>query len=265
MTVESDIAAERARAPRRCRHGASIGAALVVVTSFFALGACGGERAQQLASPTASTPSASAVVPPKEQKEMPKLPPIVQTGAMVLRHPAREVDAAYLATREFHDLVATMITVMRNAPGVGLAAPQIGVDLRVIVLEDKKELIEKISPRERNERLREPFPVRVLVNPKLTLEGTEKATFFEGCLSVQGYVGLVERSLEVTVRGLDESGAPQEWRVRGWPARILQHEVDHLDGTLYIDRMRTRSFSTQEHAKALYGGKPIDEVLKLAQ
>jgi len=196
---------------------------------------------------------------------MPKLPPIVQTGAPVLRHPARAVEPSYLATREFRDLVATMITVMRKAPGVGLAAPQIGVDLRVIVLEDRKELIEKIAPRERAERLREPFATRVLVNPELTFEGDTKATFFEGCLSVHGYVGLVERHLEVTVRGLDEHGAPQEWKVRGWPARILQHEVDHLNGTLYIDRMRTRSFSTQEHAKTLYGGKPIEEVLELAR
>lgn len=195
---------------------------------------------------------------------MAKLPPIVQTGASVLRSPAREVDPAFVGTREFRELTATMIEVMRKAPGVGLAAPQIGRDLRIVVLEDKKELIEKISPREREERLREPFATRILVNPVLTLEGTEKATFFEGCLSVHGYVALVERNLEVTVRYLDENGAAQEWRARGWPARILQHEVDHLNGTLYVDRMRTRTFSTQEHARELYAGKPIDEVLRIA-
>ena len=90
--------------------------------------------------------------------------------------------------------------------------------------------------------------------------GDAKAMFFEGCLSVNGYVGLVERSLEVEVTGLDEHGAPVTWRARGWPARILQHEVDHLDGTLYVDRMATRSFCNAEEAKARFGGKPIAEV-----
>ena len=86
---------------------------------------------------------------------------------------------------------------------------------------------------------------------------------FDTLDSVKGFVGLVDRSLEVEVSGLDENAAPQTWRVRGWPARILQHEVDHLAGTLYIDRMKTRSFATAEHAKALYGGKPIVEIRKL--
>lgn len=87
--------------------------------------------------------------------------------------------------------------------------------------------------------------------------------FFEGCLSVKGFVGLVDRSLEVEVSGLDEKAQPQTWRVRGWPARILQHEVDHLDGTLYIDRMKTRSFATAEHAKAVYNGKSIADIRKM--
>lgn len=193
---------------------------------------------------------------------MSKLPPIVQTGALVLRARAEEVSPEALRTKELRELISTMITVMRKAPGVGLAAPQIGVGKQVIVLEDRDDLIQKISGEERRERERTAFPTRVFVNPVLTRIGEEKATFFEGCLSVQGYVGLVERHLEVEVRGLDEEGNPQTWRVRGWPARILQHEVDHLEGTLYIDRMRSRSFSTQEHAKELYGGRPIAEVLR---
>jgi peptide deformylase len=82
-------------------------------------------------------------------------------------------------------------------------------------------------------------------------------------LSVKGYVGLVERAREVEVSGVDEHGQPQTWRVKGWPARILQHEVDHLDGTLYVDRMKTRSFATADQAKAMYAGKPIAEVRQL--
>jgi peptide deformylase len=152
---------------------------------------------------------------------------------------------------------------MREAPGVGLAAPQIGVGKRVIVLEDRAELIAKVTDVERRERERTPFGPKVFVNPVLRPIGGDKATFFEGCLSVNGYVGLVERALEVEVTGLDEHGQEQTWHVRGWPARILQHEVDHIDGTVYVDRMITRSFATAEQAKALYGGKPIAEVKRM--
>ncbi len=210
-----------------------------------------------------AAPSTGIAQPTAPESPMPKLPPIVQTGDLVLRARAEEVPAEKIREKPFRELVSTMITVMRKAPGVGLAAPQIGVGLRVIVLEDREELIRKLSDDERQERKREAFPTRVFVNPILTRIGDEKATFFEGCLSVHGYVALVERHIEVEVTGLDEEGVAQTWRVRGWPARILQHEVDHLDGTLYIDRMRSRSFSTQEHAKALYGGKPIGEVLRI--
>lgn len=187
-------------------------------------------------------------------------PSIVQTGAPVLRAPARAVTPEELAAPEFAALVARMIETMRAAPGVGLAAPQIGVPLRVIVLEDRDELISRLTDTERTERERVPFGPRVFVNPVLTPIGDETATFFEGCLSVDGFAGLVERHVEVEVRGLDEHGAPQTWRVRGWPARILQHEVDHIDGTLYIDRMLTRSFSTVEHARERFAGQPIAEI-----
>jgi peptide deformylase len=194
---------------------------------------------------------------------MPRTPPIVQTGAPGLRARAQEVDAARISTKEMQDLVATMIATMRAAPGVGLAAPQIGVPLRVIVLEDREELQKYLTPDERRERERAPFPTRVFFNPVVKPVGEDRAMFFEGCLSVKGFVGLVDRSLEVEVSGLDQNAAPQTWRVRGWPARILQHEVDHLEGTLYIDRMKTRSFATAEHAKALYGGKPIADIRRL--
>ncbi len=187
-------------------------------------------------------------------------PPIVQTGDAVLRTRAREVTPAEIATPEFQALVQRMIATMRAAPGVGLAAPQIGVPLRVIVLEDRDDLIARAADVERTERERVAFGPRVFVNPVLTPIGDARATFFEGCLSVDGFAGLVERHLEVEVRGLDEHGAQQVWRTRGWPARILQHEVDHIDGTLYIDRMHTRSFSTTEHARDRFGGLTIAEV-----
>ncbi|MEO5727986.1 MAG: peptide deformylase, partial [Byssovorax sp.] len=137
--------------------------------------------------------------------------------------------------------------------GVGLAAPQIGVGLQVLVLEDAEALMARLTPPERAARGRVPYPLQVLINPKLTLIGDERATFFEGCLSVKGYMALVERALTVEVAGLDEHGDEVAFSVSGWPARILQHEVDHLRGTLYVDRMLTRTFCCNEEAPRWIG------------
>lgn len=210
------------------------------------LAACG-------ASPKPATPPSAE--PPTSKAN------IVQTGAPVLRQRAEDVPRDKIRTPEFQALVAKMIDTMRKAPGVGLAAPQIGVSARVFVLEDREELMASLTPDERRERERTPFAVRVFVNPEVKQVGDATATFFEGCLSVSGFVGLVRRYAEVEVTGLDENGIDQTWRVRGWPARILQHEFDHLNGTLYVDRMQTRSFSTIAHAKARFGGLPIASIL----
>jgi peptide deformylase len=170
------------------------------------------------------------------------------------------VSPEQVQTPPFRAVVERMIETMRKAPGVGLAAPQIGVPWRLIVLEDRLDLLVNLNDVERRERERAPFSVRVFVNPVLSPVGEERAMFFEGCLSIKGFVGMVERAREVEVTGLDEHGQVQTWRAAGWPARILQHEVDHIDGTLYVDRMKTRSFSTVDQAKERFGGKPIEEI-----
>ncbi len=186
--------------------------------------------------------------------------PIVQAGAEVLRLRAQPVTPAQVASPELQALITRMVDAMRAAPGVGLAAPQLGVSLQVLVLEDRAELQAALTAQELAERERVPVPLRVFINPTLTPVGEEQVTFFEGCLSVSGYAALVRRWREVEVSGLDEHGQPQTWRVRGWPARILQHEVDHLQGTLYVDRMVSRSLGTQAQVKARFGGKPAAEV-----
>lgn len=189
--------------------------------------------------------------------------PIVQTGAEGLRLRAQEVAPENIQTPEMQALIQRMIQAMREAPGVGLAAPQIGVSQRIFVLEDTAERMKALTADEIAERERVAFPVRALINPVVTPIGDKRVTFFEGCLSVNGYGALVTRAHEVEVRGLDEKGQAVEWRVSGWPARILQHELDHLDGTLYIDRMISRSFGTAEHLKARFSGKPMSEVVPL--
>lgn len=204
--------------------------------------------------------AACATTPRPPEKPMDT--PIVQTGAEVLRLRAQPVTPEQLASPDFQALVARMVDAMRAAPGVGLAAPQLGVSLQVLVLEDRAELQASLTKEELAERERVPVPLRVFVNPTLTPIGEEQVTFFEGCLSVSGYAALVKRWREVEVSGLDEHGQPQTWRVRGWPARILQHEVDHLNGTLYVDRMVSRSFGTLPQVKARFAGKPTADALR---
>jgi peptide deformylase len=160
--------------------------------------------------------------------------PIVQTGDPVLRQVARHLTPEEIATPGFRDLVDKMRETMRAAPGVGLAAPQIGLPLALAVIEDTVA-----DP----EREREVVPFHVIVNPVLTVEEPGPVVYFEGCLSVVGFAARVPRALAVRVDALDENGKPITIRARGWYARILQHEIDHLNGMLYIDRMDTRTFS----------------------
>ncbi len=170
--------------------------------------------------------------------------PIVQAGAPVLRKRAKEVPASLFGTSALGELVRLMIDTMRAAPGVGLAAPQIGVPLRVFVAEDSEERMAHVPEATRTLRGRLPLPLIVLVNPEVTLLPGGDMTFYEGCLSVRGYGALVRRSATVAVRGVDERGAPTTVRLTGWPARIMQHEMDHLNGTLYVDRMISRSLAS---------------------
>jgi peptide deformylase len=167
----------------------------------------------------------------------------------VLRDAAEPVPAPRLDTRELRALAEVMTEVMREAPGVGLAAPQIGIPLQLIVLEETEANMGLLDPEESAARGRVPFPLTAIVNPVLRPIGEARATFAEGCLSVPGYAADVERFAEVEVEGLDLSGKPLRWRVSGWPARILQHEVDHLRGILYIDRMDSRTFRSVVRAQ----------------
>lgn len=187
-------------------------------------------------------------------------PSIVQAGNIVLRSPATLVDPKKITSNEMRSLVRTMVETMRAAPGVGLAAPQIGVGLSVIVLEDTEQRMASLSKDQRAERGRTPFPLMVVFNPQLEVIHQEKATFFEGCLSVQGYMALVDRHAAVEVTGFDAEGKPLRRELHGWGARILQHEVDHLQGILYIDRMHSRSFCCNADMAAKWLDTPINDV-----
>jgi peptide deformylase len=172
---------------------------------------------------------------------------IVQAGSEVLRRPSRPVDVRDIGSPDLKDLIAALEAGLLEAPGVGLAAPQIGVARRVILVQDPAEFQVHVSPERLAERERTPVAPYILINPEVDPVGTERRTFFEGCLSVDGYCALVERARSVRVRWLDPEGRRHEAVQHGWHARILQHEIDHLNGILYVDRMFTRSFMTTDN------------------
>lgn len=179
-----------------------------------------------------------------------QLPDVVQAGDPVLHKPAEEVKRENIGSSLIEKTINDMVDVMRAGPGVGLAAPQIGVPLQIIVLEDTKELMSYTSPEECEAQQRSPFDLLVIINPKIEKkEGRGTAYFFEGCLSVEGYRALVERHSEVEVTGLGRDGRPLHLTAKGWKARILQHEYDHLQGTLYVDKMVKRTFRTTENLR----------------
>jgi len=122
-------------------------------------------------------------------------------------------------------LVEDMIDTMRDAPGVGLAAPQVAVSIQLIVVEYGDDEDESV-----------PKKLYVMANPVITRMSTEIEVGVEGCLSIPGIVGEVERSTSITIKGMNRHGQPMTVKARGWLARIFQHEIDHLNGVLFTDR-----------------------------
>ncbi|PWJ02812.1 peptide deformylase [Streptomyces sp. NWU49] len=167
--------------------------------------------------------------------------PIVAAGDPVLRRGAEPFDGQLEPALLARFVEALRIT-MHAAPGVGLAAPQVGVALRIAVIEDPAPVPEEV----RRARGRVPQPFRALVNPSYEPVGAGRAAFFEGCLSVPGYQAVVARPAEVRLTGQDEHGRALDEVFTGWPARIVQHEIDHLDGVLYLDRAEPRSLSSHQ-------------------
>ena len=184
---------------------------------------------------------------------------IVQVGDPVLRQVARPLSEDEIRSAAIQQLVELMLETMRDAPGVGLAAPQIGESIRLVVIEDRAEYQQPISPERLAERERTPVPFHVIANPVLTVLDDTPRLFFEGCLSVTGFGALTPRHAAVRVTGLDERAEPVNIEARGWYARILQHEIDHLDGRLYVDSMLSRSFMTDASYRKSWLDRSIAE------
>lgn len=148
---------------------------------------------------------------------MPKLLPIVHEPDPVLRQKAKIIDLEKWDQKELCVLAEDMILTMKKAPGVGLAAPQIGKSIRLIIVE------------------RLPDPI-ALINPEIIGHSLRKDTLEEGCLSVPGKYGIIKRYKTVKVRAFTLTGKPVTIEAKGFLAEIFQHEIDHLNGVLYIDK-----------------------------
>jgi peptide deformylase len=183
---------------------------------------------------------------------------IVSVGESVLRAASRELTKGEILSASIQNLIDYMRETVRDAPGVGLAAPQVGESLQLAVIEDKSEYHKALTESELRERRRTEIPFHVIVNPLIELITEPDENFFEGCLSLPGYTALVPRAKRVRVSCLDHLGEPRVIEASGWYARILQHETDHLHGTLYIDRMLPRSFSSLENYTRHWKDLPLD-------
>jgi len=160
---------------------------------------------------------------------------IVTLPDAVLRRKAHTVTKF---DKNLQTLIDDMVETMREAPGVGLAAPQIGLSERIIV-------IEYFEREEDEEKEDAPKKVWAVLNPEIVKASEEKLMGVEGCLSIPGLVGEVERHAQIQIKGLNRHGKPMRIKANGWLARIFQHEIDHLNGVLFTDRA-TRVWKPQD-------------------
>jgi peptide deformylase len=186
---------------------------------------------------------------------------IVQAGHPVLRQRARRLTVDEIRGPEISRLIDEMRETMRDAPGVGLAAPQVGLPIQLVVIEDRPEYIDRGDPDEMTARERTTVPFQVLANPRLAVVDKTPVELFEGCLSVADFVMVVPRVRAVKVEALDHLGQPVTLSVQGWPARILQHEIDHLRGVLCIDRMLSRTMTTARNQARHWDEHSVPDLL----
>jgi peptide deformylase len=187
---------------------------------------------------------------------------IIEVGNPVLRRVTRTLSPGEIRSPEIQKLIAHMRETMHDAPGVGLAAPQVGHSIQLAVIEDREQYHKDIAREHLAAKERRPVPFHVLINPRVVWQSEDTREFFEGCLSLPGYTAVVRRAHAVKVECLDETGNSRSIKANGWYARILQHEIDHLQRRLYIDRMETRSFSSLDNFSEFWKNLSLSDVLR---
>lgn len=172
---------------------------------------------------------------------------IVKIGHPALRHGTRMVSQELFDTPALYELIEVMRATLAGL-GVGLAAPQIAVPLRLFVIEDSEDRMSHLSPEQRKSRHRYPYPFEAILNPVWRATSSRTVIEQEGCLSIPGFIADVPRYWAIEVEGFHPDGKRHRWSAEGWPARIFQHEIDHLDGRLLTDRMLSGTLtSTDPH------------------
>lgn len=181
----------------------------------------------------------------KFTERKPPTPPythVVQLGDPTLRNKATSVDIKHIKTPEIQNIIQKLTDVMRSREAVGLSAPQIGVPLRIFVMEYPEKVLKHCKPELRKIREVVPFERRVFINPEVQVIDPRKVVFPEACESLHGFSAAVPRLHAVEVSGYNEFGEKQVWKVKGWAARIAQHEMDHLEGKMFTDIMDITTF-----------------------
>ncbi|XP_070574786.1 peptide deformylase, mitochondrial-like [Ptychodera flava] len=178
----------------------------------------------------------------KPKMQNPPYSHVCQVGDPVLRGRAAPVDPANIGTREFQKLLDTLVSIMRREGAVGLSAPQIGVGFQVIAMEYTKAHMSWYPHEIITQREIEEFPLKIFINPRMKVVDYDKVTFSEGCQSIKGFSAFVPRYHAVEITGFNRKGQVEQWQAKGFPARIVQHEMDHLKGQLYIDIMDSKTF-----------------------
>jgi peptide deformylase len=163
-------------------------------------------------------------------------------GHPVLRQRARPLDRSDFRSPHVQKLIDDMIETMREYSGVGLAGPQVHEGLRLFVALLDEEPDDKTK-------------ATVIVNPEIIAHGSAREDGWEGCLSIPDIRGLVPRLMDITVRALDRDGRAMELRLKGFAARVVQHETDHLDGVLFLDRMPSMQSLTYLDEYSRFHGK----------
>ncbi|CAB3361997.1 Hypothetical predicted protein [Cloeon dipterum] len=179
-------------------------------------------------------------------KPPPPKPPyshICQIGDPVLRGKASPVNVEEIGSAKIKKIIKTMESSLKSYKAIGLAAPQVGVPLRIVVFHFPEDALKTFDEKTLKIREMETIPFKVFINPAMKVTSPNKIRFPEACESIKGFSADVPRFYSVKLTGLNENGKKVEWDAKGWSARVIQHEMDHLDGRLYTDIMDKDSFS----------------------
>lgn len=178
--------------------------------------------------------------------------PILEIGHPLLREKNEEIPAAKISSPEIQEIIDDLIETNRSVKGAGLAAPQIGVNLQMYVVEVKDNPRYPYKP---------DFPLTLVINPKISAASNKQMHIYEGCLSIPNLRGKIDRFTEIEIEFFDREGAYQEQMIKGITAGTFQHEYDHLQGVLFVDKVNDpKTFCTWDSFKQFYEKKFVEYV-----